>query len=114
MKIFTLCLSLLSFAALGTLTSCSTTPPKSIDVTESLRSSLARAGLKDVSVSQDLDKGVVTLSGHVTTDADKGQAESIAKSVAGSQVVANQIAIVPVGDSSSRIIAESLRPNVAA
>ena len=35
----------------------------------------------DVSVSQDRDKGVVTLSGKVRSDDDKGRAESIAKSV---------------------------------
>jgi osmotically-inducible protein OsmY len=31
-----------------------------------------------VSVSQDRDKGVVTLGGHVAADGDKSQAESIA------------------------------------
>jgi osmotically-inducible protein OsmY len=50
-----------------------------------------------VSVSQDRDKGVVTLGGHVARDADKAQAEFIAKSIAGTQVVANQIAVVPAG-----------------
>jgi osmotically-inducible protein OsmY len=39
----------------------------------------------------------VTLGGHVTTDGDKLQAESIAKSLSGAQVVANQIAVMPPG-----------------
>jgi hyperosmotically inducible protein len=48
-------------------------------------------------VSQDRDKGIVTLGGQVATDSGKSQAESLAKSWAGTQVVANQIAVIPVG-----------------
>jgi hyperosmotically inducible protein len=54
--------------------------------------------LKDVSVSQDRDKGGLTLGGHVTSDTDKSQAETVAKSLAGAQVVADQIAVIPVGE----------------
>jgi len=75
---------------------CSTNT-KSPDVSESIRKSLDQAGFKDVSVSQDRDKGVVTLGGQVPTDEAKSQAESIAKSGAGGQVVANQIAVIPPG-----------------
>ena len=42
----------------------------------------------------------MTLGGHVATDGDKGQAESIARTMAGIQVVANQIAVLPRGDES--------------
>jgi len=73
---------------------------KSPDVSDSIRKSLDQAGLKDVSVSQDRDKGVVTLGGHVAADADKSQAESIATSIATGQVVANQIAVTPPGGES--------------
>jgi len=76
---------------------CSTTSTKAADVSDSLRASLDQAGFKDVSVTQDRDKGVVTLGGHVRADGDKAQAESIAKNVAGSQVVANEIAVIPPG-----------------
>jgi osmotically-inducible protein OsmY len=51
-------------------------------------------------VAQDRDKGIVTLSGSVPTDGDKSQAESIAKSIATDQVVANQIAVLPPGGES--------------
>lgn len=70
---------------------------KSPDVTANIRSGLDQVGLKDVSVSQDRDKGVVTLGGTVASEGDKGQAESIAKASAGAQVVANQIAVRPPG-----------------
>ena len=75
--------------------------PKAADITGSLRDSLNQAGLKDVSVNQDRDKGVVTLGGHVAVDVDKAQAESIARSMAPGQVVANQIAVLPPGSEST-------------
>jgi hyperosmotically inducible periplasmic protein len=79
---------------------CSTAPTKSPDVHDSIRNALDGAGLKNVSVSQDRTAGVVTLGGEVEADADKTQAESIARSIAGSQVVSDQIAIRPPGDKS--------------
>jgi osmotically-inducible protein OsmY len=90
-------LALLAVAIVGTLAGCSTTSTKAPDVSDSLRASLDQAGLKDVSASQDRDKGVVTLSGHVAADGDKAQADSIARSIAGTEVVSNQIAVVPPG-----------------
>ena len=96
MKMLKPCLSLMAVALLGTLAGCSTTS-KSADVADGVRKGLDQAGFKDVSASQDRDKGVVTLTGHVTLDADKAKAESIAQSAAIGQVVSNQIAVVPVG-----------------
>jgi hyperosmotically inducible protein len=97
MKTLKLSVSLFAFVVLGILSGCSGTSAKSPDVSDSIRTSLNQAGFKDVSISQDRDKGVVTLGGHVTTAADKSQAESIAKSFADTQVVADQIAVVPLG-----------------
>jgi hyperosmotically inducible protein len=81
--------------AVGILAGCSSEPAKSPDVADSIQKSLDQAGLKDVKVSQDREKGVVTLAGNVPSDVDKSQAETIAKSIAGGQVVADQIAVVP-------------------
>jgi hyperosmotically inducible protein len=83
--------------AIGMMVGCSAAPSKSPDVSDSIRKSLDQAGLKNVSVSQDRDKGIVTLGGQVASDNEKAQAESVAKSLAGAQVVANQIAVIPVG-----------------
>jgi len=93
-KILKLLITLLTLLIVGISVGCSGTT-KSPDVSDSIRKSLDQAGLKDVSVSQDRDKGVVTLGGHVSSDGDKSQAESIAKSIAGGQVVSNQIGVVP-------------------
>jgi osmotically-inducible protein OsmY len=100
MKSLVLGSALFLLAALGNLTGCSDSMQKSPDVAESIRNSLSQAGLKDVSVSQDRDKGVVTLGGTTATPLEKSQAESIARGIASSQVIANEIAVRPVGDES--------------
>jgi hyperosmotically inducible protein len=87
----------LTVLTIVTLWGCSDTPTKSPDVTDTIRKSLDQARFKDVSVSQDRDKGVVTLTGTTVSDADKVEAEAIAKSIAGAQVVSDQIAVRPVG-----------------
>jgi hyperosmotically inducible periplasmic protein len=97
MKKLRLSVAMLAVIAVGILTGCSETSTKSPDVSDSIRKSLDQAGFKDVTVGQDRDKGIVTLGGQVASDNDKSQAESLAKSLAGAQVVANQIAVVPSG-----------------
>ena len=94
MKTARLLVPLLMLLIVGTLAGCSGTT-KSPDVSDSIRKSLDQAGLKDVSENQDRDKVVVTFGGHVPSDGGKSQAESIAKSIAGGQVVSNQIAVIP-------------------
>jgi len=91
----------LALLAAGIFLGCSQPSAKSPDVSANISHSLDQAGFKDVSVTQDRDKGVVTLGGHVAADRDKAQAESIAASLAGGQVVSNQIAVIPVGSESA-------------
>lgn len=92
-----LCSMLLVLVAAGTLVGCWQKSTKARDVSGDIRTSLDQANLKDVTVTQDRDKGVVTLGGHVATEGDKSNAESIAKSIAADQVVANQIAVLTPG-----------------
>jgi len=102
------CGTVMAVLVMGLSIGCATTT-KSPDVTEGISKSLDQAGLKDVSVSQDRDKGVITLGGHVVAENDKAQAESIAKSLAGAQVVANQIAVIPPGaESEARTVNSDL------
>ncbi|MGA8619902.1 MAG: BON domain-containing protein [Candidatus Sulfotelmatobacter sp.] len=101
--------ALLTVLAVASLIGCSHTPTKSPEVSDSIRKSLDQAGLKSVSVSQDRDKGVVTLTGNVAADGDKSQAESIAKAIALGQVVADQIAVLPPGaESDSKAVNSDL------
>jgi osmotically-inducible protein OsmY len=99
MKTHQIYLTVIALAGFGIAAGCSTIA-KSADVSVSVRASLDQAGFKDVSAEQDRDKGVVTLGGHVPTDADKSQAQTVVQGVAVGQVVANQIAVVPVGEAS--------------
>jgi hyperosmotically inducible periplasmic protein len=108
MKTFTSWPGLSFIIAAGLLAGCSSSA-KSPDVSQTLRSALDQAGLKKVSVSQDRDKGVVTLSGHVALDSEKVQAESIASSLSAGQVVSDQIAVLPVGaESEARAVNSDL------
>jgi hyperosmotically inducible periplasmic protein len=92
--------STLLLLEIGVLAGCSTAVKQSPDVSDSIRRSLDQSGFKNVSVTEDREKGVVTLGGNVMADADKAQAESIAKSIADPQVVSDQIAVIPSGDAS--------------
>ena len=92
-----LLLILLTLFAIGTMVGCSRFSAKSPKVSDSIHRALNQAGLNDVSVSQDRDNGVVTLVGQIASNDQKAQAESLAKSFAGTQVVANQVAVIPVG-----------------
>jgi len=92
-----LAIGTIALLATGTIAGCKGTSTKSPDVSDSIRKSLDQAGLKQVSVTQDTDKGIVTLGGQVASDDQKSQAESLAKSLAGGEVVADQIAVIPPG-----------------
>jgi hyperosmotically inducible protein len=87
----------LALIVVGLAAGCSPAQTKSSDVSASIRTSLDQAGIRDVSVSKDRDKGVVTLGGHTATEGEKAEAQSIAKSIASGQVVANEVAVVPLG-----------------
>ncbi len=64
--------SFLMLVVIGTLVGCTNANQKSPDVADNIRKALDQAGLKDVSVSQDRDKGVVTLAGNVSKRRRKG------------------------------------------
>jgi hyperosmotically inducible protein len=71
-------------------------PDEKSAVTDSLKTN----NLSDVSVSQDRDKGVMTLTGNLASDDQKAQAESLAKQAAPDYTVADEIGVRPVGDQS--------------
>jgi hyperosmotically inducible periplasmic protein len=90
-----------AFLAAMLIGGCSDSATKSPDVTGQIRQNLDQGGFSSVSVTQDRDKGVVTLTGDVPTEADKAQAETIAKAAAPGQIVSNQIGVRPPGDEGS-------------
>ena len=97
MKTAHLLVAAVVLATLVPVYACRNFGTKSPDVSDAVRKSLDQQGLKDVTVTQDRDKGIVTLGGQVASDQQKAQAESIANSLAGGQVVADQIAVAAPG-----------------
>src|SRR6267154_1939284 len=76
----------------GMLSGCSTNS-KTADVTDNIRKALDQAGFKDVSVSQDRDKGVVTLNGNVPTETEREQVEKLVASVPNVKQVVNELEV---------------------
>jgi hyperosmotically inducible protein len=65
------------------------------DEKDAVTNSLKTNALGEVSVSQDRDKGVMTLSGNVATDAQKQQAGTLAQQAAPDYQIANEIGVRP-------------------
>jgi osmotically-inducible protein OsmY len=92
-------LSVIALMVVG-LVGCSST--KSPDITAKIHDSLTKAGLNNVSVTEDTEQAVLTLNGTVKREGQKGQAEEIAKAWVPKEAIANQIQVVsPAGDSAS-------------
>ena len=104
-------LSVITLALVG-FAGC--TANRAPDVAGKIRDSMKQAGLKDVTVSQDRNKGVVTLGGDVATMNQKSQAAQIAEPIAGGQVVANEIAVVPNGDTAAKTVYSDLDKGIEA
>ena len=67
------------------------------DVKDTVDSAMTQHGLGVVKVSQDRDKGVLTLTCDVESSDQKSQAEQVAKQAAPDYVVANELGIRPIG-----------------
>jgi hyperosmotically inducible protein len=81
-----------------------THPDEKSGVTNSLSSN----NLTNVSVSQDRDKGVMTLTGNVDSDDQKSQAESLAKQAAPDYTIADEIGVRPLGENNAGSVASNL------
>src|SRR5437588_6538421 len=76
---------------------CSQQKANTPDVTDQIKDSLKANNLGDVKVSEDRDKGVVTLAGDVKSEEEKARAEDVARKNAGGLIVANEIGVRPEG-----------------
>jgi osmotically-inducible protein OsmY len=106
-------LTLSMVLALAAVVGCAHTNTQSPDVSRSIQNSLDQAGLRDVHVNQDRDKGVVILSGQAPSEDDKEQAAVIAKSIATGQVVSNEVGVAPPHDSDAKTINSDLDKAIA-
>jgi hyperosmotically inducible protein len=79
------------------------------DEKDAVTSALKSNNLGDVSVSQDRDKGVMTLTGDVQTQDQKASAENVVKQAAPDYTVADEIGVRPAGaESQASSVASNL------
>lgn len=71
--------------------------PAHPDEKPAVTNAMSSNNLSDVSVSQDQDKGVMTLTGNVASAEQKSQAEALAKQAAPDYTIANEIGVRPPG-----------------
>lgn len=64
---------------------------------DSVKTALEQADLKDVTVSENQDKNTITLGGTLHSEDAKNRAGDIAKSTAGTRIIANEISVQPAG-----------------
>ena len=77
------------------------------DEKAAVSNSLSSNDLSSVSVSQDRDKGVITLSGNVASNDQKSKAENLAKQAAPDYTIADEIGVHPPGDQGQASSVES-------
>jgi hyperosmotically inducible periplasmic protein len=98
----------LTLFALFTLVGCER-QKQHPDEKDAVNSALTSANLGVVSVSQDRDKGVMTLTGDVESGDKKQQAEAVAKQTAPDYTISNQLGVRPVGaESQAKAVDSSL------
>jgi len=87
--------------AMAFAVACSQQKANTPDAKPAVQDALKAAGYNNIDVSQDRDKGVITLTGDVPTDADKAKAEQIAKNAANGMIISDEIGVRPVGEESA-------------
>jgi hyperosmotically inducible protein len=71
--------------------------PAHPDEKSAVTTAMSSNNLSDVSVSQDQDKGVMTLTGNVASADQKSQAETLARQAAPDYTIADEIGVRPQG-----------------
>jgi hyperosmotically inducible protein len=101
---------LLSSAAIlaGVMAVAGCNKPSHPDEKSAVNDALKNNNLGSISVSQDRDKGVMTLKGDVASQDMKNQAENIAKQAAPDYTVADEIGVRPPGESNAGSVASNL------
>jgi hyperosmotically inducible protein len=83
--------------------------PAHPDEKSAVTNSLSSNNLSDVNVSQDQQKGVMTLTGDVSSQDQKTQAETLAKQAAPDYTIADEVGVRPSGaESQAKSVASNL------
>ena len=87
----------MSLATLLLATVTSVACSHKVSYKEPVETALEQAELQEVAVSEDIDKNTITLDGTLHSAEAKDKAGAIAKAVAGTRIIANEISVEPVG-----------------
>ena len=82
--------------------------PSHPDEKSAVNDALKNNNLSSVDVSQDREKGVMTLKGNLDSQDLKNQAENIAKQAAPDYTIADEIGVRPPGESNAGSVASNL------
>lgn len=96
MRLYTVVL--LAFLALGALIGCTSQRASTPPAKDNVKNALNEKGLGDINVDEDRDKGVITLKGDAKDEETRKQAGEIAQAAAPGRVIANELAVRPVGE----------------
>lgn len=96
----TLCAAIFTAVLAATFTWAGCNRENHPDVKYAVDTAMTQNGLGVVKVSQDRDKGVLTLKGNVESEDQKAQAENIARQAAPGYTVANELGVTPPGEGS--------------
>jgi osmotically-inducible protein OsmY len=95
--------------ALALMVTAACSRSNQVSYKDNVERALQQADLKDVKVDEDKDKNTITLGGTVASEDAKQRAGNVAKEAAPSRVIANEVAIRPVGmESEARKISSNL------
>jgi hyperosmotically inducible periplasmic protein len=92
----------------GTLAVAGCDKPMHPDEKAAVTDSLKTGNLSSIDVSQDREKGVITLKGNVDSQDMKAQAENLAKQSAPDYIIANEVGVRPPGASEAGSVASNL------
>ncbi len=90
---------LCALLSLGMLVGCSNKRAENNpSMKDNVRAALDKNHMGDIKVEEDRDKGVITLKGDAKDDAMRREAGEVAQAAAPGRVIANEIAVRPVGE----------------
>jgi osmotically-inducible protein OsmY len=92
---------LMSAMLLALVTGVACSRANSTSYRDSVKKALEQADLTDVTVSEDAEKNTITLGGKVHSENAKQQAGQVAQSAGGNRIVANEVSVEPVDQSSA-------------
>lgn len=90
-------LSLVAVAVSVLLVTGACTKQGSVSYKDQVKTALEQADLREVTVSEDVNKNTITLSGKLHSEDSKDKASQVAKDSAGNRIIVNEISVEPVG-----------------